>query len=58
MNLEVERKKLELKRVQMAKDEMEFKILQKMEDINTLEGHISVQDKTIKRLEKALDKEV
>lgn len=58
MNLELERKKIELKRVQMAKDEMTFKILQRMEDIKQLEGHIAVQDKTIKQLEKALDKEV
>ncbi len=44
MNLELERKKLELDRVLMAKREMEFVILERLNDIERLKSQIEKQD--------------
>jgi hypothetical protein len=51
MKIEVERKKLELKRVKMAQEEMEFNILERKADIARLESLIE------KQMEKALELE-
>ncbi len=50
MNLEIERKKLELKRVGVAGDEMRFKILERRQDIERLEDNIEIQEKREKEL--------
>jgi hypothetical protein len=50
-NLEIERKKIELKRVTLSKDEMEFKILERLADIDRLKENIAVQEKRIKELQ-------
>jgi hypothetical protein len=43
MSIELKRKKLELSRVQTAKMELEFKIEERMEEINRLKEHVKVQ---------------
>lgn len=58
MNIEIERKKLELKRVELSRYEMQFKILQRLEDITRLEKDIIIQSKKIKEIEIILNKEV
>ena len=50
MSLEVSRKKLELGRVRLAKQELEFKLEQNMEEINRLQEHIKVQESKEKDL--------
>jgi len=58
MNLEHERKKMELKRVELARDEMQFKILQRKADIDRLANDIKVQNNRINELKELLNKEV
>lgn len=41
--LDVKRKKLELARVQMAKNELEFKIEERMEEISRIQAQIQIQ---------------
>ena len=43
MSLEVKRKKLELVRVQAARQELEFKIEERMHEIDKLKEHIKIQ---------------
>lgn len=43
--LEIERKKMELKRVEMARLEMEFKIKERQSEIARLEDYIEIQKK-------------
>ena len=50
MNLELERKKLEVKKVIMAKSEMEFRILERQADIERLKEEIVKQDKRVLEL--------
>ncbi len=45
MTLEVKRKKLELSRVELAREEQELKIEEKMEEIGRLEALIAIQTK-------------
>lgn len=58
MNLENERKKIEIKRVTMARDEMVFKILQRQADIDRLNDQVLIQDDKIKELKSLIKKEV
>ena len=58
MKLEHERKKMELKRVELARDEMQFKILQRKADIDRLANDIKVQNNRINELKELLNKEV
>lgn len=58
--LELKRKKLELKRVEIAKEEQRFKIEECLHQIELLKEHIKIQEKRefelaneIKELEKA-----
>lgn len=44
-DIELKRKKLELSRVQLAREEQEFKIEERMEEIKRLESMISLQMK-------------
>lgn len=43
-NLELKRKQLELARVLMAKNEMEFRIEERMEEIGRLKDNIKAQE--------------
>jgi hypothetical protein len=52
--LEKKKKQLELARVSLAKQELELKIEEKMDEIRRLEEAILVQDKRIDELTKEL----
>jgi hypothetical protein len=54
MSLELMRKKLELTKVKASKEEMEFNILLKMEDVKRLEENIVKQNERIMELETLL----
>jgi hypothetical protein len=54
MDLEKERLKIQYKRVKMAKDEMEFKILEREAEIQRIKENISNQDRTLKEIEAKL----
>ena len=54
MNLELMRKKLELTKVKASKEEMEFNIMLKMEDVKRLEENIVKQNERIMELETLL----
>ena len=54
MSLEKNKKQLELERVRLAKRELEFKIEEKLEEIERLKLHIKVQDEAILKLEKEI----
>lgn len=41
--IEIKRKKLELSRVELARHELEFKIEEKMEEVNRLKSMIVIQ---------------
>lgn len=55
MSLEKAKKELEIKKVQVAKDEMEFKILERMEDIKRLKENMENQSNRIEQLNKELE---
>jgi hypothetical protein len=42
-SIDIKRKKLELSRVELARQEQEFKIEERMEEINRLKGMIDIQ---------------
>lgn len=50
MSLELNRKKLELMRVQVARQEQEFKILEREEEISRLKSAIEIQIATEEKL--------
>ena len=50
MSIEIKRKKLELARVQMAKSELEFKVEERIEEINKFKEHVKVQSEKEKEL--------
>lgn len=50
INIELERKKLELKRVEVAQADMEFTILERRADIQRLEKNIGIQKARVKEL--------
>jgi len=54
MSLELGRKKLELKRVIMAKEELEFAILEREADILRIKSNIENQEKKISEIQKEL----
>ena len=54
MNIELERKKLELKRVKMAQEEMEFNILERKADIERLSALVEKQEEKAIELEKLI----
>jgi SMC interacting uncharacterized protein involved in chromosome segregation len=56
MEIEIARKKLELKRVELAKDDMEFTILERMADIERLKKNIQTQETRIKELQEQISK--
>lgn len=54
MSLDVKKKKLELQRVELAKEELLFKIEERLEEIERLKKHIEVQDQTILKLKEEI----
>lgn len=44
MNLELKRKELELSRVELARQEQEFKIEERMEEIKRLQSMVTIQE--------------
>jgi peptidoglycan hydrolase CwlO-like protein len=52
--LELKKKELELERVKLAKKEMEFKIEERLEEIDRLKSHIEIQNQTIKKIEQEI----
>lgn len=44
MNLELEKKRLEYKKVEVAKDEMEYKVLEREMDILRIKENIKIQE--------------
>lgn len=50
MSLELKKKELELKRVELAKEELTFKIEERCEEIERIKTNINIQDETIKKL--------
>jgi hypothetical protein len=52
--LERKKKELELARVKLAKDELEFKVEERLEEIKRLRDHIVTQQDKINELEKDL----
>lgn len=43
MSLEIRRKQLEYERVKLARQELEFKILEREEEIKRIKDHIAIQ---------------
>lgn len=54
MSLELKKKKLEYQRVKLAKDELEFKIEERLEEIDRLKSHILIQKQTLDKLQKEI----
>lgn len=54
MNLELEKKKLELRKVETAMYEMEYKILERMADIDRIKDNIENQKSTIDKLKEEI----
>jgi hypothetical protein len=57
MNLERKKKELELSKVKCGRQEMEFKILERLEEIERLKDNLKIQDKRISELELELQGE-
>lgn len=55
MSLEIKKKKLELARVQVARQELEFKIEEKLEEIERLKAAIEIQIKRESEISKDLE---
>ncbi len=53
-SLEIERKKLNVRRLETSKAELEFKILERMADVDRIKENISKQDDEIKKLKMEL----
>ncbi len=54
MNIELEKKKLERRKVETAKYEMEFKILERMADIERIKENMKRQDERMKTLDQEI----
>lgn len=56
MSLDIQRKKLDIVKAQAAIAELEYKIMERHEDIKRMEDHIGLQLKLISEKESELDK--
>lgn len=54
MDLEKKRKEVELMKIRAATVELEFKMMERQQDIERIEGHIKLQKERQKELEKEL----
>jgi hypothetical protein len=50
MTLDLKKKKLELMRVQVAKCDLEYKIEERLDEIERLKSHVKIQEETEIRL--------
>lgn len=57
INLELEKKKLELKRVIYMKEELEFKVLERVAEIERIKENIKIQESKMAELEAELKEE-
>lgn len=55
MGLDLKKKEMELKRVIMAKEELELRIEESLDQIERIKEHIKIQDEAIIRLKKELE---
>lgn len=55
MSIDRKRKELELKRVELAKEELEFKIVEREEDIKRLLESVKIQDEKIAQIKAELN---
>lgn len=55
MNLELEKKKLERKKVLVAADEKQLKIFERMAEIERLKGDIVIQNERANELQKEIE---
>lgn len=53
--MEKKRKQLELSRVSLAREEMEFKIIERLEEIKKLEAMIEIQKQKQEELQKEIE---
>ena len=56
MSLEIEKKKLERKKVLLNADEKRFKILERLEDIERMKADIKIQEERAEELSKEIEK--
>lgn len=56
MSLELKKKELELQRVELARKELEFKVEEKMEEIERIKSHIQIQLQKEQELKEELNK--
>lgn len=54
MSLDLKKKELELQRVQLAKKELEFKIEERLEEVERLKAHILIQGQKEEELKNEL----
>lgn len=52
--LEKRKKELELERVKLAKKELEFKIEERLDEVERLKKHIDIQNETINKIEQEI----
>lgn len=55
MSLERKKKELELERIKLGKKELEFKVEERLAEIERLKEHIDIQNKAIEKLEKEIN---
>lgn len=54
MNLDIKRKELEIVKVSAAKAELEFRILEKLDEVERIKQHIEIQEKREQELQAEL----
>lgn len=54
MNLELEKKKLDLKKLETSKFELEYKILERLADIDRIKTSVEKQELAIQEIKKQL----
>lgn len=55
MSLEIKKKEMELKRVIMAKEEMQLRIEERLDEIERINAQIKIQDEAAIRITKELE---
>lgn len=54
MSLDLKKKRLELARVQLAKQELEMRIEERLEEITRMKDHIKIQEEAEKKINNEL----
>lgn len=55
MNLELEKKKLDLKKLETSRAEFEYKILERLADVERIKSNIAKQDEAIQKIKEELN---